>query len=106
MPRLALSTVHLAVREYWTAAAALIGLCILGELFCFTSFARPTRARRDSPPSRFSLCARVWSRRFVYSVPPAGLVRQLQRAQRVACLLLVPSARFQLDWASDMGWRI
>ena len=48
MPRLALSTVHLAVREYWTAAAALIGLCILGELFCFTFHPRPTPVGSDT----------------------------------------------------------
>lgn len=106
MPRLALSTVHLAVREYWTAAAALIGLCILGQSLSYNLLARPTVARRDLP--RFSLRPRVWSRRFAYSVPPAGLVRQLQGAQRVICLLPVcpcalPTGQGQRDGMAHLA---
>lgn len=59
MPRLALSTVQLAVREYWTAAAALIGLCLLGESLPSTVLAPP-----DSAVVRFDChrLGRVWSR--------------------------------------------
>ncbi|GAA5867844.1 hypothetical protein JCM3774_005878 [Rhodotorula dairenensis] len=61
MPRLALSTVQLAVREYWTAAAALIGLCLLAYLTNpdpasfrthLTSLSFHTHMRRLSSPSR------------------------------------------------------
>ncbi|GAA5986145.1 hypothetical protein JCM10908_006430 [Rhodotorula pacifica] len=61
MPRLALSTVQLAVREYWTAAAALVGLCILAYLTKpdpasfrthLTSLSFHTHMRRLSSPSR------------------------------------------------------
>ncbi|GAA6018569.1 hypothetical protein JCM8202_000561 [Rhodotorula sphaerocarpa] len=61
MPRLALASVQLAVREYWTAAAAIIGLCILAYLTNpdpasfrthLTSLSFHTHMRRLSSPSR------------------------------------------------------
>lgn len=88
MPRLALSTVHLAVREYWTAAAALIGLCILGECSLSTLLPRPTLVRGETASLSRDLftCARVLEPAFRIQCTSRGAALAASRGSK--CRLL------------------
>lgn len=105
MPRLALSTVHLAVREYWTAAAALIGLCILGESLSHNPPCPP-----DGCDARLasSLSLRPESGAGVSNTAylPRGLFGSFKGLKESSACYLCALARFQLGRGSAMGGRI